>query len=494
MSIWFPSLLVDWKRIKRPEFAGIPLVFADKVGNRVVVTASSAEAGALGVYPGMPLADARAILPELEVVENQGHRNMVLLRHLGQWCIRYSPLAGVDGEDGLLLDISGCAHLWGGEKGYLKEIVLRLRGAGYFVRAAISDTIGASWAVARFGKVSPIVASGGELEALSPLPPMALRLEALSSAKLIKLGLSKISLFIHMPRSVLRRRIGEAAVEKMEQALGMREESFTPVELPAEFSGRLPCLEPVRTRTAIEIAIQKLLEGLCKKLKGEGLGLRSARLLSYRIDGKVLETRIGTGSPNISVSHLNKLFSLKIEEIAPGLGIELFVLEGLKVEDLKVHQESMWKVLGTEDSGMAELLDQISGKFGASVIRRYLPQPYHWPERSVKVAESLDEPVLTPWRTDRMRPVQLLGIPEAVRVSAPIPDYPPMLFIYRGVKHLVKKADGPERIEREWWLDAGEHRDYYQVEDEAGRRYWLFRSGHYDEKKTSGWFIHGFFA
>ena len=161
-------------------------------------------------------------------------------------------------------------------------------------------------------------------------------------------------------------------------------------------------------------------------------------------------------------------------------------------------QEAIWaggqglECPGLENQELAELLDRLAAKIGVDKIHRYLPDEHYWPERSVKQATSLTEKASTPWRTDRPRPTLLLSKPALIEVTAPIPDYPPMSFRYQGKLHYIKKADGPERIEREWWIDTGEHRDYYQVEDEAGQRYWLFRSGHYGD--TQQWFIHGFFA
>ena len=495
MSIWFSTLLTDWIRIKRPALSHLPLVFSDKAGNRMVITAVSKEAALLGIHLGMPLADARAIVPNLEVIENQHHKTGKLLAALGGWCIRYTPLVGLEEDQGLILDISGCAHLWGGEREYLREIVNRLRGLGYHVRAAISDTMGTAWAISRYGKISPIIKSGEELNALLHLPPMALRISPMASQKLIKLGLKTIGSFISMPRSVLRRRIGEDSMERIEQVLGQKEEHFSPITVPEVYSERLASMEPISTRKGIEIAIEKLLSRLCSSLQKDGMGLRSALLQSYRIDGKVIKTGIGTNSPSINMSHLFKLFSLKIDQIEPKMGIELFTMDAVRFDQLDPGQESLWMAEnGTGGQKVTELLDRLAGKLGAQAIQRYLPQPHHWPERSIKKVDSLTEPLSLPWRTDRLRPVQLLKVPEPVQVSAPIPDYPPMLFRYQGITHQVKKADGPERIEREWWLEKGEHRDYYQLEDADGKRYWLFRSGHYSSEKASQWFIHGFFA
>jgi protein ImuB len=204
---------------------------------------------------------------------------------------------------------------------------------------------------------------------------------------------------------------------------------------------------------------------------------------------------IGTSRPSFNTTHLFKLFELKISQIRPALGIELFILEAMKVEAVDPVQEQLWAAKpAMEDRAVAELLDRLEGKAGQGIIHRYLPEPHYWPERSIKLAHSIVEQKEMSWPAGKPRPTRLLPQPESIQVTAPIPDYPPMLFRYKGKVHPVKKADGPERIEREWWLDAGEHRDYYTVEDDQGQRYWLFRSGHYNEDQSHQWFIHGFFA
>jgi protein ImuB len=298
-----------------------------------------------------------------------------------------------------------------------------------------------------------------------------------------------------MPRSALRRRFGPSLLLRLDQALGREKETITPLEPIVPYQERLPCLEPIVTNTGIEIALNRLLETLCYRLRQEGKGLRTALFKCYRVDGKLEQIGIGTNRASHSVSHLFKLFEQKIATIEPALGIEFFILEASKVEEMSPVQETLWGGTGgLEDIGVAELLDRLTGKLGANVVHRYLPAEHHWPERSVKQAASLTEKITTPWRADRPRPIQLLSKPELVEVTAPIPDYPPMLFRHRGKLHTIKKADGPERIEREWWLEEGPHRDYYVVEDEEGQRYWIFRSGHYAEDKSPEWYIHGFFA
>ena len=493
MAIWFRHLTTDWLTLKRPELKEVPFVFAAPERNRIVITAANPLAEAQGIFRGMAAADAKAITINLQVLNHLPGKEARLLRQLGLWCIRYSPVVAVDLPDGLVMDISGCAHLWGGEREYLKEIVLKLRSQGYDARAAIADAIGAAWGVARFGKVTPIIKSGMQADALLHLPPAALRLAPDVLEKLQKLGFSTVKSFMHIPRTVLRRRFGEEFLLKLAQALGLEDEVIIPLIPPVPYTERLPCLEPIKTAKGIEIAITQLLEGLCTRLQAEGKGVRKAVLKCYRVDGKMVQAGISTNRGSYSVSHLFKLFELQVSKIEPALGIELFLLEAPKVEDIDVLQEKIWDGNpGLQDNALAELLDKLAGKVGAHTIRRYLPAEHYWPERSIRPAVSLSETPATQWRTDRPRPLRLLRRPELVEVMALLPDYPPKIFTYKGRRHIVEKADGPERIEREWWLDKGEHRDYYAVEDSEGQRYWLFRSGHYDAEPE--WYLHGFFA
>lgn len=493
MAIWFRHLVTDWLMLRRPQLRNIPFVCVLPERNRIVVTAANYLAEAEGVFTGMAAADAKAVCAGLEVLDAVSDIEAKLLRQLGLWCIRYSPVVAADPPDGLLLDISGCDHLWGDERGYLKEIVLKLRATGYDTRAAIADTAGAAWAIARFGKVSPIVPSGKQAEALLSLTPAALRLDLTILERLQKLGLGTVGSFIGMPRRELRRRFGEQLLLRIGQALGLEDEVLMPLVPPVSYTERLPCLEPICTSTGIEIAIQKLLKALCLRLQSEGKGLRKAILKCYRIDAKVVQASISTTRGSHSVSHLCKLFELQIVKIEPGLGIELFLLEAPKVEDVDVLQEKLWAgQAALENRVLAELLDRIATKVGPERIRRYLPAEHYWPERSIRPAISLQEVPETDWRTDRLRPVRLLPRPEAIEVMALLPDYPPKVFTYKGRRHVITRADGPERIEREWWRDKGMHRDYYAVEDEQGQRYWLFRSGHFDAAPE--WFLHGFFA
>jgi protein ImuB len=461
----------------------------------MVITATNTVAERKGIHTGMVLADARAILSDLEVQDDKPDLADKLLYRLAEWCIHFTPVVAIDLPDSLLFDATGCSHLWGGDFNYVNDIVKKLTARGYDVRVAMAGTVGAAWGLARFGKEPQLIIDDHlHMEALMLLPPEALRLEAEVIQRLHKLGLHQIRQVITMPRSSLRRRFGQQFLHQLDKATGTEIEILVPVQPPKPFQERLPCLDPITTLTGIEIALRELLQTLCRCLQQEQKGLRTAIFKGYRVDGKLEQVRIATNRPSHHVDHLFKLFEIKLPTIEPALGIELFILEAGKVEDHLPEQEKMWQSSGgLADENLAELLDRLASKFGEQSIHRYLPSEHYWPERSFKPASSLLEQTDTSWRSDKPRPLQLLRIPEPIEVTAPIPDYPPMLFRYRGKIHPIVKADGPERIEQEWWLQQGQHRDYYRVEDEEGHRYWLFRLGHYHDKKFQ-WYLHGFFA
>jgi protein ImuB len=275
--------------------------------------------------------------------------------------------------------------------------------------------------------------------------------------------------------------------------LGTEPELLNPVQPPPLYQEWLPALEPIRTAKGIEIALQRLLDTLCERFFNEGKGMRTGTFKGYRVDGKIEQISIGTNRASRNAAHLFKLFELKIPEIEPALGIELFVLEATLVEEVSETQEALWSMRNSDHTAIAELLDNIAGKVGMKSIHRYLPLEHHWPEASIKEVSSLVEEPETAWRTDRPRPLHLLPHPEPIEVMVALPDYPPLHFRYKGNLIKVAKADGPERIEQEWWLQTGPPRDYYYVEDENGARYWLFRLGTYENGKPQ-WFLHGFFA
>ena len=498
MSIWFRHLKTDWHSLRQPELINIPFVLCTPSHGRMIITAANAVAMKHGIVRDMVLADARAVVPELNVQDDQPDLSEKLLKRLAEWFIIFTPIPAIDLPDGIILDVTGCSHLWGGDMPYLKSIVEKLSNRGYDISAAMADTPGVAWAIARYGiecrdERFVSIPAGKHIEALLTLPVEALRLEPDSIERLHKLGLHRIEQILSISRPSLRRRFGQPLLVRLDLVTGREEELVQPLVPHEPYQERLPCMEPIVTAVGIKSALNQLLMSLCGRLREEQKGLRRAVFRGLRVDGKVEQIEIGTSNASHHVSHLLKLFELKIEMIDPGLGIELFVLEASKVEDHFPIQEKLWEASGgLDDERLSELVDRLFVKTGVQP-KRYIPDEHYLPERSTKVASSLREKLTINWQTDRQRPLLLLARPEKIEVTAPIPDYPPMLFKHKEKLHRIIKADGPERIEQEWWLQRGQHRDYYRVEDEQGKRYWLFRLGHYDEKVYQ-WYLHGYFS
>lgn len=495
VSIWLPYLVTDWLALKKPGIEKIPFVICAQLHGRMIITAANMLAESKGIFKGMALADARAIYPTLEKFDDKPELVDKMLQRLAEWCIRFTPVAAVDPLGGVILDVTGCSHLWGGDKSYLSEIIKRIQEKGFHVKAAMADTIGAAWAMARFRNNSCIIHPGKHIESLQTLPPESLRLEVETVERLHKLGLHQVKDILIMKRATLRRRFGDRIIQRINEAVGTQQEFLTPVVPVQCYQERLPCIEPIVRIEGIEIALKQLLETLCTKLRNEGKGVREVLFKGYRVDSKQVSVCISTSGATTNVQHLFKLFGLKLPFIEPALGIELFLLEATKTEDHTPLQEDIWKQGGNlQDHRISELIDRLAGRIGSSAIYRYLPDEHYLPELSIKKTTSLKEHPSTTWHTARPRPIQLLHTPEQIEVTAPVPDYPPMNFRYKGKLHKILHADGPERIEQAWWIRDGQHRDYYSVQDEEGCKYWLFRLGHYDTAKTYSWYLHGFFA
>ena len=454
VAVWFPHLVTDRLARLRPELGKKPLVLSAASHGRMIITASNLLAEANGIYPGMVVADARAIVPDLEVLIDKPGFSTVLLNRIAEWCIRFTPVVSVDLPDGLLMDVTGCPHLWDGENEYIQTIDTRLSAFGYEVRLAIAGTVGCAWAIARFGKQT-LVENEKVPEALVTLPPAALRITHETVGLLQQLGLRQIGQILGLPRSALRRRFGQFLLDRLDQALGRQEEKVEPLQPVEPWQERLNCLEPILTRGGIEIALTRLLEILCGKLKHYQQGLRVARFKGFRVDGKTVQIEIGTNRASHNELHFFKLFELKLSTLEPESGIEVFVLEAPVVEDNLPVQDKIWETGGSHtEIQLSELLDRFAGKFGKEHISRFLPDEHYWPERSVKPAISL-----------RKNQLQMESGPEqAITIIISIRNQLKLLhlfliihrccFSYKGKLHKIIKADGPERIEQEWWLAA----------------------------------------
>lgn len=495
LSIWFRHLSADWLTLKRPVLDGQPFVFATKERNRKIVTALNRQATGAGISRGMTVAEARLLIPSLTVIDDFGGKETELLTRIGLWCLRYTPVVALAGQDGIVLDTSGCTHLWGGEGPYLKEIVLKIRGRGFNARGAIADTPGAAWAWARYGEQHPIIAPGQLTQALCPLPVPALHLEEHTIQRLRKLGLTTIGDLLRQPRQALLLRFGHELKGRLEQILGEQEEQLSPLVPPPVYQERLTALDPIVTATGIEIALTQLLDKITTLLDKEGKGLRRAVFTIHRLDGSRQALTVGTIRPSANPRYLFKLFEPSIETLAPRSGIEVFTLDATIVEPAPPKQEALWGTGGGVDSpSFAELLDRLVNKPGVTAVNRYLPSEHHSPERSFAPARNLGDTSPSPW-PDKLWPVHLLTPPAPIDVLVPIPDYPPKQFKYMGEYHEIVRADGPLRLENEWWLEEKGAHDYYRVEDSDGKRYCLFRSGNYNTPTTPiRWYLLGFFG
>lgn len=274
VSIWFRHLVTDWFSLQEPALRDVPFVVRVSSHGRFIISAANTAAERQGIQPGMVLADARAIIPDFEVRDDKPDLIVRLLTKLAEWSIRFSPVVAVNLPNGLLLDASGCTHLWDGDEKYVNDVSHKLASRGYDVRVAIADTIGLAWGIARFGKGDCIIKEGDHLNALLSLPPEALNLEPETSKRLHTLGLHSIRQFINIPRTSLRRRFGAGFILQLDKATGHVMEIITPVIPPEPYQERLPCMEPILTATGIEIALTELLTKLCLTLMQDQLGLR----------------------------------------------------------------------------------------------------------------------------------------------------------------------------------------------------------------------------
>lgn len=459
-----------------------------------------------GLAVGQALTDARALIPDLTVHQAEPAANAKALKALADWCGRYTPWTNTDGDDGLWLDITGCAHLFGGEAGLIDDLVHRLKDLGFTAHPGLADTPGAAWAIARHGN-TPIADPGEQNEVLAPLPIEALRLDPDSALLLHRLGLKTVGPLLDLPRATLERRFrspeeGEAVLTRLDQAMGRRDEPLSPLHPIPAFTARLVLAEPVLTAEGMEAVQDRLLANLCHDLAEAQKGARSLTLHAYRVDGEVARIAIAMGRPARDPRHMKRLFQERLETIDLGFGVETALLTADLVEPLLPRQIALQASdrLASNDA-IDQLVDRLANRLGEPHIRRLKPYESHIPERAQRRVPATQNGA--EWMTStRPRPLRLLDRPEPIEVIAEIPESPPKQFIWRRVARRVLHADGPERIEPEWWRQIGQPvqervRDYYRVEDREGRRYWLYREGLYQAEGQSGkpaWFLHGVFG
>lgn len=500
LAIVLPRLSTDRliRSGRAPE--GRPLATYAKEANAFLLTGVDARASALGLKLAMSLADARAIQPDLAAVEAEPDEDARTLDNIAAWCERFTPIIVIDAPDGLFLDITGCAHLFGGDAALRNQIVTRLAAQGFAARAALASTPGAAWALARFGGKGE-----SSISALPHLPIEALRLEEDSAALLRRLGLQTIGQLINAPRSSFTARAGERAMLRLDQALGRAPEALTPRRPPPAVFALRRFLEPLFTTDTILIAAEHLCTEAVQKLEVRGAGVRRAHLHLFGVDGRDRVIEIGVSRPERDTKALLRLFREKLNLAAETLNAE-FGIEAARLDVVQLQRiEGGTRTLAAVEEGHASaeqvtsIVDILSARLGRKRVLRPKFNDTHQPERAGAWHAALDGTLTKeerqPLRNGVMRrPLAVFARPQAIEVIATVPDGPPVRFRWRRVLREVARAEGPERISGDW-LGGGPTRDYFRVEDKSGRRYWLYREGLYGESsETPRWFVHGLFA
>ncbi len=486
-----------------------PLVFTHRENNTERVAALCETAGGLGLKTGMGLADARAMHPSIEVVARDPDANRAMLEGLADWCDRYTPLVAMDEPDGLFLDISGCAHLFGGEKAMLDDCLTRLFHQGFAVSAGLASTPGAAWAAAHHGH-EPAIEPGAEAEALAPMPLAALRIPPATREGLHAVGLRCAGAVIAAPRAPLARRFGRDLLVRIDQALGRIDEPVSPRLPVATLSAERSLTEPVTGTEQVEHLAGMLAASLKPALEERGEGARALELALFRVDGAVARIALGTARPLRDPALVRRLFHERLaaleSDLDSGFGFELLRLSVLASGPFDSRQSDLGGDNGKVTDSVAGFADRVAARFGSGGIMVPVAVESHIPERAVEYRSFIpDRPANPakdydggeePGRLLPERPIRLFSNPEPVEAVAEVPEGPPVTFRWRRALHRVAKAEGPERIAPEWWRSENDAvRDYYRIEDEAGRRYWLYRSGLYGTGgETPRWFMHGFFA
>lgn len=451
----------------------------------------------------MPLADARALLPGLRVLDANPAADAMLLNSAAEACERFTPLVALDGPDGLVLDITGCAHLFGGEAGLHSRVRRLIRRAGIFCRASIASTPDAAHALARFTQITR--AGPGEEDMLvRPLPVSALEQDGETTLALSRAGLKQLSDLIDRPSGPLVARFGADLLARLERIRGRVDLRITPLRAPPDMLAEQHFPEPLLDKPLIETVLAKLARDLCALLEARGEGLRTLEAGFFRADGAVRRIRIETGAACRDASTILRLLGLKLEAMAdpldPGFGFDAVRLGILRAEALVAQQVSLDGGIDAQEQVQA-LVDRLAARLGRERVQHFKRRDTHDPIRAGEFSRHSSRPGL--WTAPEpenppARPLTLFHPPQQIETLAEVPDGPPLRFRWRRILHEIARAEGPERIAPEWWRGGAEApatRDYYRIEDAAGHRFWVFREGFYEDSTSRPqWFLHGLFA
>jgi protein ImuB len=475
---------------------------------RQIVVDCDPKAQRAGVQLGMTLAHARALLPmDARVEDHAPLRDQQTLTALGRWAMRFTPVVAPDPPDGLLLDVTGCTHLFGGAQAMVRSLIDQVRRLGFTPWCALSPTIGASWALARFGSRSPIAINRDELtDALHPLPVQALRIDEPTVTALQRVGIYRIEELLKMSRASLHARFGETLLLRIDQAVGEAFEMLQPLRPPMPVQASQAFDGPVKQLEAIQQTARMLLDALAEQLQQREAGVLRLVLEVMRVDATDLSESLSLSRPTRDSRHLWKLLAPRIEKLNLGYGIDQLTVHAARTAPLPHTQtttgtDEAWEDHERLDRSIAALVDQLSERLGPQRVQRVTPVATHVPERafayqSVQHGERADAAPFTnaghvaggPSMPDR--PAQLFDRVVRVDVVLRAPDGPVVSMQCRGDIHRIVTSIGPERITPRWWLTPPDRtprpRDYFKVQDADGRWYWLYRKA-----GTSKWFMHG---
>ena len=473
-----------------------PVVLTVEGTHGLIIHAVTKAAAERGARPGARLTDARALDPALVALPADPEGDAAMVERLAKWAGRWSPLVEVDG-DGLRLDVTGVAHLFGGERELVQDVRDCFARVGLTTRVAIAPTALAAWAFSHFGG-----------EELAPLHVSALRIDVDTVRTLERLGLKTIGALLGVPRLALARRFrgAEDVVNALDRALGKKSEPLTAAPADPPPRALLKLEEPATHPEAPSQALERLIPELVRQLQQRHLGARRLSLIGYRVDGSIGVASVATAIPSREPKHLQRLLIGVMESGAaalnPEFGFDAFALTADWTEDLGAAQDSLVE----EPSGtreLARLIDRLTVKLGPRRVRRPQPEESHLPERASGWVTALTAapppPLAVPLPVPgRMRPQRLLDRPEAIDVIYATPEGMPRRFVWRRAVHDIARVEGPERIAPEWWRQpsSARLRDYYRVEDATGRRYWIYREGLVGDGRggVPNWFIHGLFG
>jgi len=483
-----------------------PLVVAAKIGNALRITACDAKAAALGLRINMPLADARAMLPKLDVAQRDDAADRRLLESIADWSLHYTPLVALDPPDGLLLDVTGATHLFGGECALLNRARTSLRRQGFAVQGAMAGSAAAAHALARY-RDGLIVPPGEEVHAMAPLPVEALAFDPQVAHAFRHAGLKTIGQVATRQRGELTARFGAAIVYTLDTALGRAEKPISPRGILPDYMAERIFAEPLVAQDAILETLRGLAQSLGALLAERDEGARRLEAVFFRADGRVRKLGVETGTATRDADAIARLFRERLDALAdpldPGFGFDLIRLSADRAERCETGTVA-FTAGANEEKEIAFLVDRLAARFGSHRVLVFRPNDTHIPEAAgVALPAQGAEKSKLDWKTIRgkdeapRRPLRLFTKPEPVTAIFEVPEAPPVRFRWRRAWHEVVLAEGPERIAMEWWREQVPQptRDYFRVEDSNGRRFWFYRDGLYEsEAAHPRWFMHGLFA